>query len=441
MSHELLFCLIVLFVLIALFANHRHGEFYQDDSNCAIPGSCQDRCHAELLELFQPIVKEFNCTDYKLIRNALPLTNRFTLSVIIEMGNYEQDGSYQRLFNGGDYHSRRKTPGVWVRNGYLHVRATSDRTSNDGGKRCAVIRPQLKENSYHHLVLVFDQRKINVYLDGKLAETCPTVGTIIPFRDLHLGAYSPQGKGKGTPGLDARLTIGFLPRTVSEEEIKRCGELLRLQTREYRFSKRAEYLGCMGRNYLDNGPTKFPRMISQQCVNHCRKLSYDYAGIMNGNECWCGMYPEKGFGRRISGRNCLVKCSGNRSLNCGGRGRSHLYYVGPDLKQRLTFSRDPIERHLGCFGVRSRRAMRHVVRQDKMTPQKCIDYCQKRRFRYAGTKDGTYCSCGNGPDLGPRLELSNCEQPCSGSMTNFCGSEESQNIYDARPGVLPKATP
>jgi hypothetical protein len=62
------------------------------------------------------------------------------------------------------------------------------------------------------------------------------------------------------------------------------------------------------------------------CINSCIADGYKYAGLQNGNECWCGSTLDtKSAGKSLDASKCDSGCSGWKSSTCGGQWAISLY--------------------------------------------------------------------------------------------------------------------
>lgn len=170
-------------------------------------------CNCPIAKQFKTIITDFSCLDKLSIPKALTLTNKFTMSIIMDVVDFSDNGGWFKLFNGGTINSTKRTPGVWINQGFLHVRASTSANFNEGDG-CWKIEPRLEKGTHYHLVLVYDVQKISVYIDGKLIRTCPTKGIIEPQTDLHLG-NSPAGP-------NIQISISYLPKVLTATEIGQC---------------------------------------------------------------------------------------------------------------------------------------------------------------------------------------------------------------------------
>lgn len=62
----------------------------------------------------------------------------------------------------------------------------------------------------------------------------------------------------------------------------------------------------------------------ESCITRCFSLGTKYAGMQNGEECWCG----DSFGKRGESRSCDMRCNGNEDSYCGGMLANSIYRSG-----------------------------------------------------------------------------------------------------------------
>ena len=56
---------------------------------------------------------------------------------------------------------------------------------------------------------------------------------------------------------------------------------------------------------------------------------------------------------------------------------------------------------------------------------------QEKRFKYAATKGGNNCYCGDEYSL-TRIDA-NCDKPCAGDSGEMCGGTNAMQLYDTGP--------
>jgi hypothetical protein len=60
-----------------------------------------------------------------------------------------------------------------------------------------------------------------------------------------------------------------------------------------------------------------------KCKNSCYRRAYSFAGLQEGNQCWCSNYVA-GEGAK-SQTDCNIPCTGNKTEICGGNGVVNAY--------------------------------------------------------------------------------------------------------------------
>ncbi|XP_041484169.1 uncharacterized protein LOC121430822 [Lytechinus variegatus] len=89
------------------------------------------------------------------------------------------------------------------------------------------------------------------------------------------------------------------------------------------------YLGCYGdkptdRVFPGDSLLSDPDMTISYCIQYCNSIitsNYVYAGVENGNECFCGEEGDNYTKHEVaSDRSCQTACQGNDTESCGGSG-------------------------------------------------------------------------------------------------------------------------
>jgi hypothetical protein len=91
---------------------------------------------------------------------------------------------------------------------------------------------------------------------------------------------------------------------------------------------------------------------------------------------------------------------------------------------------------IGCFrdqgnptGTSGRDLNGFVTHGPNMTTAACINECQQRGYKYAGTQYSSWCFCGN--SYGRSGTANNCNMACSGSPAEICGGSWANSVYGA----------
>ncbi|KAF7117583.1 hypothetical protein CNMCM5793_006635 [Aspergillus hiratsukae] len=96
------------------------------------------------------------------------------------------------------------------------------------------------------------------------------------------------------------------------------------------------------------------------------------------------------------------------------------------------FSRAGNFQHFGCYVDSSdaRVLVADSFTAGGLTVEKCIDFGKKGAWRYAGVEFGSECYVGNTLHSDDKFPDSDCNQPCAGDPTEFCGSGGRIQIFE-----------
>ncbi|KAH9172378.1 WSC domain-containing protein [Lactarius sanguifluus] len=88
-----------------------------------------------------------------------------------------------------------------------------------------------------------------------------------------------------------------------------------------------KFLGCATDGFLTSAKYKDPaHMTNLSCRIFCSNRHYVYAGLENGEDCYCGNDKPKSV-EIVSPDKCNVKCTGDSSESCGGSSYLDLYWT------------------------------------------------------------------------------------------------------------------
>ncbi|KAF2128322.1 hypothetical protein P153DRAFT_423570 [Dothidotthia symphoricarpi CBS 119687] len=59
------------------------------------------------------------------------------------------------------------------------------------------------------------------------------------------------------------------------------------------------------------------------CKNSCYLHAYSFAGVQEGNQCWCGSSIRGELAKNQT--DCNIPCSGNEEISCGGKGLLNIF--------------------------------------------------------------------------------------------------------------------
>nr|XP_036576515.1 CFEM domain-containing protein [Colletotrichum truncatum]KAF6783272.1 CFEM domain-containing protein [Colletotrichum truncatum] len=140
------------------------------------------------------------------------------------------------------------------------------------------------------------------------------------------------------------------------------------------------------------GGMNYDTMTVAGCHATCAKGGYLFAGVENGEECWCGnevSSPE--INVPVAENDCNKPCTGDGGQTCGAGSRIYMYkYIVPSVPWIS----------LGCYGEGNPRILRYDVQvpgssATNNTRQGCVDTCDRAGYVYAGVQFGAECYCDN----------------------------------------------
>lgn len=122
----------------------------------------------------------------------------------------------------------------------------------------------------------------------------------------------------------------------------------------------SQYVGC----YEDKSPRQLPHFLRDQsdllmtptsCLSSCAHLGYEYAGIQNGMECWCGDQIQEDTYKKLADSECMKsQCSsfsgsgklwtaliGNNDaqMRCGGPWTNAVYRASTEALSGVDFKK------------------------------------------------------------------------------------------------------
>lgn len=201
--------------------------------------------------------------------------------------------------------------------------------------------------------------------------------------------------------------------------------------------------GC----YLDNTAKrnlKAANMIDsamtiQKCTTYCANSGQPYAGLENGNQCFCGSILTP-----TSSTACSTICPGDPSMStiCGGSRALSVYYnsaIGNPPFINAAGAQNTLRQNYtaaGCFRDGSARYLIGAVSRgnSSMTLQSCVDFCAAKDYPLAGAEYGNECYCGSqlSNSTIAMLRPDACGKPCAGQSSTTCGGGSfAMNIYNA----------
>ncbi|OBZ73298.1 putative fungistatic metabolite [Grifola frondosa] len=198
-------------------------------------------------------------------------------------------------------------------------------------------------------------------------------------------------------------------------------------------------LGCFtdgnpgGRTLGSATFTNTTGMTVESCVAFCAGQSFIYAGVEYAQECWCGNTIANG-GTNVTDTDCDSPCTGNPNETCGAGNRLNVYWSGvPPPAPPITVPSVGQWESLGCYNdsVNARVLAVGVNVLGNFTVEGCTDACFNAGYPLSGMEYATQCFCDtvfeNG---GAPTPLTDCNMPCAGNGSEFCGGANRLNVYN-----------
>ncbi|KAG8843335.1 hypothetical protein FRB96_004093 [Tulasnella sp. 330] len=191
--------------------------------------------------------------------------------------------------------------------------------------------------------------------------------------------------------------------------------------------------------------TSSSSMTPAFCEAFCNTATggpYQYAGVENSVECYCGNMLT--VNSVLAASNCQTKCSGDATQFCGGNNWQVAVYqrsASTNTNTNTTLTT------LGCYQDQSSRTLNGASTiSSTMTPAVCKTYCSTASgapYTYFGVENSSECYCGNTLIPNSPLALTNCAAKCAGDATQTCGGTNWElNLYamSSTTTVVPSAT-
>ncbi|PVF94002.1 WSC-domain-containing protein [Serendipita vermifera] len=199
--------------------------------------------------------------------------------------------------------------------------------------------------------------------------------------------------------------------------------------------------GCWSDNMegvraLEHGANGYDDLTPAKCQAICEAQGFNLAGVEYGRECFCGN-TIMGSNRPTTG-GCNMRCTGDSAQICGGANAINIY-----VKDNYQYTTGPAT-VLDSYGGYSKtqcwedsagnRVLKNQpafpISGDNMTVQKCIDGCKTAGFSSAGVEYGRECYCDNvSYPLSQSHDMRECNKPCTGDGSQFCGGPNRILIY------------
>ncbi|KAI2623449.1 heme peroxidase [Xylaria nigripes] len=207
-------------------------------------------------------------------------------------------------------------------------------------------------------------------------------------------------------------------------------------------------IGCyeeLPNRALTAGTFPSDSMTLELCARSCN--GFTYFATEYGRECYCGDFIDA-RSTVTADADCSMVCAGDDTEYCGGSNRLEMYrLISPPTSISMipTPTITPINKPTvstyalqGCWaeGTNGVRALGALATAGNVTLESCANFCQS--YHYFGTEFGSECHCGNIlAAFSNQTNLTDCNMPCSGDPSEYCGSGDRLNLYYSNTTVGP----
>jgi len=167
-------------------------------------------------------------------------------------------------------------------------------------------------------------------------------------------------------------------------------------------------------------------LTPSSCAASCG--GFEYFGVENGNECWCGQTIDGSRGVGVA--ECSTPCTGDDLVLCGAGWRLTAY-----RRVAAEIELVPGWEYVSCFSDATARTLPEGPKHDNMmTAALCAGLCDG--FDYFGVENRNECFCGNGLDMSKKVlrrDPLQCESTCAGDARYVCGNAWRLTAYREKP--------
>ncbi|KAF2100795.1 copper radical oxidase [Rhizodiscina lignyota] len=187
-------------------------------------------------------------------------------------------------------------------------------------------------------------------------------------------------------------------------------------------------------------------MTIESCVDACINLGYSVAGMEWGVQCFCDNFVHNG-GNQTDDSECNMPCGGDANELCGQGNRLSVYsnatlqIFQPPTAQMTDLPGD--WQYVGCISdnsIGNRSLPWQLILTSNNSASTCLKQCSDFGYTAGGMEFGDECYCGDPGDVaaaGATTEPeSDCNMPCSGNFTFFCGAGNRLSYYEWQGSIL-----
>ncbi|KAF9265003.1 WSC-domain-containing protein [Marasmius fiardii PR-910] len=185
-------------------------------------------------------------------------------------------------------------------------------------------------------------------------------------------------------------------------------------------------------------------MTVEKCTSFCDSKSFIYSGVEFGGECYCDNNIH--IGVKVAATDCNMACTGNHNELCGAGNRLNVFWNGKTPPPPpATVPKVGNWVSLGCYSDNVNGAGRTLTHGMNMatptTIEECTSVCFNAGYKFAGTEFSGECYCDTAiASPGAQTPLTDCNMPCAGNSSQFCGGPNRLNLYNYTGTDLPPVT-
>ncbi|KAJ6565672.1 copper radical oxidase [Mycena sp. CBHHK59/15] len=188
--------------------------------------------------------------------------------------------------------------------------------------------------------------------------------------------------------------------------------------------------------------TDLVNMTVENCIDFCDSKQLIFAGVefMVSSPVHCDDFIENpGVSAPIT--DCNLPCTGNADESCGGSNRLNIFWSGaePPPPPTIPLSIGKWE-SLGCYSdnVEGRALVNGVDVVGQVSLDTCTSACFDAGMPFSGAEFADQCFCGTAIVNGGAPEpISDCNMPCVGNISEFCGGPNRLTVYNYTGTDLP----
>ncbi|KAJ7659270.1 copper radical oxidase [Mycena polygramma] len=206
-------------------------------------------------------------------------------------------------------------------------------------------------------------------------------------------------------------------------------------------------IGCFtdntaARTLTGASTTDLVNMTVENCIGFCEGKQFIFAGLEFMQECYCDNFIENSA-QNVSITECNLPCTGLSDESCGGSNRLNVFWSGAEPPPPPTIPAFIGKwESLGCYSDNVDGQGRALVNAVNVVGQVSLETCTSACFNagmpLSGAEFADQCFCGPAIVNGGAPEpISDCNMPCAGNISEFCGGPNRLTVFNYTGTDLP----